>query len=382
MRPGRSFAGALACAASLALVIALLSACDKQGTSTTPGFRNHAPEIQEVKILQDHVLAAEEVLASCRARDRDDADELKYWWMATDGSFPRGKVLPTVTWRTPVAVVPQTLQVWVTDFEDTATATLPVAIATVAPPESIHAVNGESVIDLSWGASNDEGVESWSGYELFLADHDLSGLPMDSLSRYSITPVPLQRLQQRVSPVPLGRALFFTIRSRRDYQGVVERSASGPSIETAARLDGFGTGPLYEAGSRRGLFGVRLPGGIVRLADPAMPDSIDFYLGTSDPQDGAGSLRLKSPSLLEYRDPRWASRVTRIQDAGSEWSIAAPLDAPFLLEVPVAVGHVYAILTADGHYAKVQISEQHASRPERRVEFHWAWQPIEDYPVF
>lgn len=363
------------------LLVAATSACDKE-TKPLPPPGNRSPEILEVLIRPDRVLADQDAYVSCRARDRD-GDFLKFTWSASGGSFPSGNSRSTVRWRTPVSRIPYTVTCVVTDFIDTVHASLEVPIDRVAPPDTLSFINGSNVIELSWLEAADAGVENWRGYEVYAADRSMAELPEDSLLRYRITFEPIDRLNHRVTSVPLGARRYYTIRSRRDYAGFVERSATGPEIETAPRLDGFGRVPVYEIRSRRGAKGIHLPDGSVVPADAADVAGLDLYLGTSDAQDSGGMLMLKSPDRLAYRDPAWAGRVTGFFDLGNDWHLPAPPnDAVIVREIPVTKDDVIGVLTAEGHFGKIRILELAGSSPERRIEFQWAWQPIPGYPRF
>ncbi len=369
------------CGFGILLSIAL-PACDKETKTVDPGQKNHAPEVTALFTRPGRVLASQQVTAICQARD-EDRQFLKFWWSASAGSFPAGNAISSVTWVSPPVIAPQTLQVWVTDFIDTVTARMDVSVARVAAPESLRFVNGANLVNLSWSAGPDSAVEFWSGYEVFAAPHSLAGLPLDSVLAYRITGLPLTRLEYRITNAVAGNLLYCHIRSRRDYLGLVERSEAGPEIDTAARLDGFGPAPLFEVASRRGPAGIHLPGGTVETLDAAQRDRIDLYLGTSDPRDQGGSLLLKSPSLLAYRDPAWADRVTGFADLGSVWDVAVPpAEGAYAQELPLKAGGIYALRTADDHFAKIRILELRGSPPERRIEFQWAWQPKPGYPRF
>lgn len=365
----------------LVSLLVALTACEKETKPLKPVDRNYPPEIHSVRVTVPRVLAAEEVTVVCSASDRDQ-DFLAYFWTATGGSFPHGSVLASVGWRSPLVPAAQVLTVTVTDFRDTVAAQLAIELSIVAAPAALEFVNGASVVDLSWDQSVDEGKEGWSGYHVYLATRDLAGLPADSIGAYQINAPPLTRLQYRASSITPGVKYYFQIRSRRDYEGIVEISEDGPVIETATRLDGFGNEPLFEIRSRRGQKGIHLPGGAIEIMDPEHVERIDLFLGTANPGDVGGPLRLKSPSLLAYEDPRWAQRVTGIQALGEDWALAIPPESGYEEEQPVVVGQVYALRTASGHYAKLRVVEATGAPPERRIEFQWAWQPIEGYPRF
>ncbi len=364
----------------VALLACLPLGCSKE-TMPSPPPENNPPEILSVEAHPARILAAQQIFAACKARDRDK-EFMKYWWEASSGRFPSGNVLSTVAWVSPPGIGPQSLRVWVTDFEDTVTTTLPIEVVRVAPPDSIGFSNGANLVSVGWRSARDASVEHWTGYEVYAATHSLLDAPPETLARYLRTPVPLDRLQYRLLSVTPGEKIFIHLRSRRDYEGLIERSEAGPEIDTAARLDGFGSGSLYEVSSRRGAKGVHLPGGLVETLDPVQIERIDLYLGTSDPSDGPGELRIKSPNLLSYRDPSWTSRVTGIQVLGSDWDAAMPNDGPMVREAQLIDNTVYAILTADGHYAKFRVLEVRGAPPERRVEFQWAWQSLSGYPRF
>jgi hypothetical protein len=358
-----------------------LAACDKETKPLRPSDRNFAPEILSIRVSVPRVLAGEEVSVVCSAQDRDD-DFLGYSWVATAGTFPRGSVLASVGWRTPLVHETQTLTVTVTDFRDTVTASLPVDLLVVAPPENLNFVNGSTLVDLTWDRSQDETKEGWSGYMVYAAPRDLAGLSPDSIAGYQLHATPLPRLQFRASSLTPGVRTYFQVRSRRAYEGIVEISEDGPVVETASRPDGIGSEPVFEVRSRRGAKGIHLPGGTVELMDPSQVERIDLYLGTANLEDESGSLRLKSPSRLAYLDARWAQRVTGIQVVGQDWGLPVPPEDGYVEEAPIVVGQVYALRTADGHYAKLRVAETTGAPPERRIEFQWAWQPIPGYPRF
>jgi hypothetical protein len=364
----------------IVLLAGLPFGCAKE-TKPSPPAENNPPEIQSMETRPARILAAEQIYVTCRARDRDK-EYLKYWWGASSGDFPAGNVLSTVAWVSPSRLGSQTLQVWVTDFEDTVSTTLPVEVVRVDPPDSVWFYNGANLINVAWSEAPDASVAHWSGYEVYAASRSLVDAPPETLAAHRMTPLPLDRLEYRILSVTPGQRVFVHVRSRRDYDGVTERSIAGPEFETAARLDGFGEGSLYEVSSRRGAKGVHLPGGSVESLDPQQTSRIDIYLGTSSTTDGPGELWLKSPSQLAYRDPAWAGRVTGIQELGTVWDVAVPGEGPMLREVQLTNRMVYALYTGDGHYAKFRVLDIHGSRPERRIEFQWAWQPLPDYPRF
>jgi hypothetical protein len=153
-------------------------------------------------------------------------------------------------------------------------------------------------------------------------------------------------------------------------------------IDTASRLRGLAALPLYEIESIRGSWGIHLPDGSVQPLDPAHVDMVDIYLGTDSPIDQGGLLRLKSPSLLAYRDPAWSTRTTGIQEIEEGWGEPIAPEDEYLDQVPVAPGRVYAIRTPEGHYAKLHISQIPGAPPERRIWFQWAWQPLQGYPRY
>ncbi len=363
------------------LLVAATVACDKE-THPNPPPGNWAPEILLIEVRPDRVLADQDAFVVCQARDRD-GDFLKYTWTASAGSYPSGFSRSSVRWRSPTQRGTHTVSCTVTDFVDTVRASLEIVMSTVGSPDTLRFVNGSTVIELSWDEVEDAKVEHWRGYEVFASERSMAGLPEDSLLHYRLTFEPITRLQHRVTSVEQGAPRFYTIRSRRDYAGFVERSASGPEIETAPRLDGFGTGPIYEIRSRRGANGIHLTGGVVVPVDDAHPDGIDLYLGTSDAEDDGGALLLKSPDRLSYRSPAWAGRVTGLFDLGDRWGAPVPPeDAAIVREIAVTKDRVIGVITPEGHYGKVRILELAGSPPERRLEFQWAWQSIPGYPRF
>ncbi len=280
------------------------------------------------------VLAFQQVLAVCAARDADQ-DFLKFGWSASAGEFPAGNQSSIVTWKSPPSVGKQTLTVWATDFEDTVSADLEVDVAGVASPESLRFSNGVNVISLNWAGVSDSTIDGWSGYEVFVAPRSMIGLSEAEILPYLVSPSPILLRSSRVTPVEPGNVIYCQVRSRRDYEGVVERAPSGPEISSAVRLDGYAvnavtgeTSPLYEVKSLRGAFGLHVPGGQIEALDPAQRERFDIYIGSSGAEDGPGDLMLKSPSRLAYADPSWSGRVTGIWPLDGDWSTPVPPENP------------------------------------------------------
>jgi hypothetical protein len=361
----------------------LLLSCAKE-TKTLAPHGNYPPEITAMGVNPPIVHAYETVYVQCTARDKN-SDPLTYRWSATAGGFPQGNLQPSVAWRSPAGFRPDTLHVTVNDGKESVGRDTVLTITRIAAPGEIRYVNGSNLIDLRWRATPDSTLGGFAGYEIYSATRSLEGMPEESLAAHALTPSPLMRLDYRDLTARIGVKRYYRIRARRDYLGVIERSDAGPEIDTAARLDGLSQSSLYEVASVHGAYGVQIKTGRQFPIDPAYRDSIDVYLGTTASNDVGGNLLLKSPSLLAYRDPSWSARVTQIQRRGEDWSVATPApedSAAWGDYAAAATGSVYALRTADGHYAKFQIVDSHASPPERRIEFHWAWQPIPDYPRF
>jgi len=364
------------------LAIALLfGGCDKETKPQTPKERNFPPEIRAVSVQAERVLASQLVQVNCGAFDRDN-DVLGYRWDATDGDFPFGRTSAISRWESPPALGTQTLSVIVTDLTDTAYADLEVSLVGVAPPGSLGFTNGPGLVDLSWKRCIDEDVDEWAGYEVYGSTQSLIGLPPESLEPYRLTSAPIIRRRFRVSGVAPGEKTYYQVRSRRDYEGVTEISTEAVEIETATPLIRLGGLPLYEIGSIRGTDGIHLPDGSIQPLDPESVDLVDLYLGTDSPTDGSGSLRLKSPRLLAYRNPAWETRTTGIQQIEGDWDEPIAPEEGYLDQVPVAPGRVYAIRTPEGHYAKLHVFQSGGAPPERRIYFNWAWQPLQGYPRY
>lgn len=374
-----------------ALVLLGLGACDKHTESRIPGAENHPPQITSVSVRPTRVLADQQVLAVCVARDVDQ-DFLKFGWSASAGNFPSGHQLSVVTWESPPSLGVQTLRVWATDFEDTVSSEIEVDVTRVISPDTLDFSNGINVISLNWSGVTDSTVDGWTGYEVFAAPRSLIGLSEAEILPYRITDGPILFMSSRVSPLEPGNVIYCQVRSRRDYEGVIERASSGPEISSAVRLDGFAvdpasneTSPLYEVKGRRGAFGLHIPGGQIEPLDPAMRERFDLYIGTRDSLDGPGGLMLKSPSRLSYADQAWIGRVTGFWRMDGDWSTPVPPENPPLsTEIEVELNAVYGIYTADGHYGKVWVlpDDRTGIFPNRRIWIKWAWQPIPGYPRF
>jgi hypothetical protein len=374
----RRFLPALGLAAALAGL-----ACSKETPTRIPVNENRSPEILGVDVNPQRVLAFHEIRVNCRARDKDN-DRLHYEWEATGGTFPLGSQSSTVRWKSPAVGKQHTIRVSVSDLEETTSSSLVVPIVGILPPDTLTFTNGANLVTLFWPPSIDNDLEGWSGYEVFASDRDLADVPAEELAPYRLTSEPITRTEYRVSFASPGARKFYKVISRRDYEGVVERSSAGPQIETAPPVTGLNRDPLYEIGSRRGRSAVHLPGGEVEVIDPALKERFDFYLGTSSETDAGGALQLKSPSRLAYIEPSWAGRTTLFREVPEDWSGSIPPRAPdgYADVVPAKQGVVYAVYTAEGHYAKLRVLELRGASPERRIEFQWAWQPIEDYPRY
>jgi hypothetical protein len=372
-------------------VLLNLFGCAKETERRVPGSQNHPPQITSVTVRPNRVLALHQVYVLCIARDVEDT-YLKFRWQATAGDFPAGNQLPGVTWKSPPTLGSQTLKVWVTDYKDTVSTEIVVEVSRVASPDTLAFSNGINVVSLKWPGVADSTIDGWSGYEVYLAPRSMVGMSEQDLSAYRITSSPTPWLTYRISPLEPGNVVYCQVRSRRDYLGIVERAASGPEIETAVRPDGFAsdphsgeTTPLYEVKSRRGAFGLHLPGGEIEPLDPSQRDQFDLYVGSSGPEDGPGTLQLKSPSGLSYADPAWSGRVTGFWRLDGDWSTPIPPENPPLeSSVPVVLNAVYGLYTADGHFAKIWVlpDDRTGIYPNRRVWIKWAWQPIPGYPRF
>ena len=68
----------------------------------------------------------------------------------------------------------------VTDLIDTTYADLEVFLTGVAPPGSLCFINGSTLVDLNWGACIDEGIDAWTGYEVYGSTQSLIGVPSGS----------------------------------------------------------------------------------------------------------------------------------------------------------------------------------------------------------
>lgn len=369
--------------------LTILSGCEKKTPTRVPNDENSLPAVTQAYVRPERVLASIQARVYCQASDEDD-QFIGYRWRATGGEFPFGTKARSVVWRSPLYPGRDTIYVTVTDYVDSVTASFTVDILPVGPPQSLSFVNGSSLVDLAWDLSSDSDVAGFTGYEVFAGPVSMAGMDAEAILPYKLTPSPVDRRNFRVRGLPTGSKIYCHVRSRRDYAGIIERSVVGPEIETAPRLDGFSidpasgeTAPLYEVASRHGAFGLHLPGGQIEPLDPAIRDRIDLYLGTEGSDDQSGALRIKSPSLLAYRDVAWSGRATGIWKLGGTWQTAeAPEDPPLAAGAAVELGAVYGLVTAEGRYAKVRVLEQEGIYPDRAVWLQWAWQPIPGFPRF
>ena len=368
-----------------ALVPLLLLGCSKSTQPVQP-HGNYPPAITAMSWRPTIVHAWELITVQCSTRDLNN-DPLTYAWDASAGGFPSGTTLPAVAWRSPATFRPSVVRVTVSDGKDQVARDTTITISRMAPATGLVFVNGASSVDLRWGGTPDAGLDGFSGYEIFAGPRSFLSLPVDSaMMAYRLTRQPLTRQHYIDTLATPGQIRYYFVLARRDYEGVTERAETGPEIDTAARPDGYGDLPLYEVQSpNHHPMGVRLSDGTLQPIDPNGRDQVDLYLGRAEAQDRSGELRLKSPSLLAYRDPAWADRVTSIWPIGSDldaWSVPVPPDTSAVQEISVTINGVYAIRTADGHYGKIQISSLGASAPNTFSYYHWAWQPILNYPRF
>ena len=360
-----------------------LLACGGGTNTKKPDFDNRKPEITRIYTSPERVLAHLEVLAIVVAVDRDN-DPLTYRWSASRGDFPNGRVLSASVWAVPDDDLPDTLRVVVFDREDSTVGFLVVPKADVRPPGEVRALAGATNIDLTWEPSPDEEMMDWHGYEVFASTQSLVAVPPESLFIYraGIVTEP-ERRGFRVSRLVQGTRYYFRVSARREWPARIQRSSLTDEIEAAPRPEGLAL--MNEVAAPGGGTVLDLSVGAVRPLSPADPsdiDRMDLYFGTADPMDGPGPLHLKSVSLLSNRDPGWEGRTIHLQPLGTSWAASEPADGPWLEEVEIVEGGVYAVRLPEGHYGKVQVTSFLGTHPYRQIQLRWAYQSIPDYPHF
>jgi hypothetical protein len=367
---------------SLIIVILVLAACG--GDESRPvDIPNSPPRVTRFLLTEPRAHAAEDLHLSITAGD-DDGDELRYRWFATRGSFPNGRGQRSVVWRAPRTRGIDTISVSITDFQDSIQAHKVIELVLPTPPGDLHHVNSTSLVDVSWDASSDDGIENWAGYQIFYSTSSLLGVSESELDPFLATPEPTRDRLVRISGLTQGQKYYFHARSVRRYDGMLERSAPTPEFHMAPRPEGAISGFGEAASTLRSSFD--LSARAVLPLDPSNPSRIaerDFYFGTTDSLDREGNLVLKSVSELANRNPAWASRELLIKPLGVDnWNATTTTDEGWSTRAPVQLRGVYAIKTPEGNYAKVWVTGVSRFPPERIVTFVWAYQPIPNYPSF
>lgn len=364
------------------LALALLG-CGGGDGSRPIDIPNSPPRVLRFLLTEPRAHAAEDLHLTITAVD-DDGDELRYRWFATRGSFPSGRGQRSVVWRSPRTRGIDTITVAITDFQDSIVARKVLELVLPTPPGDLRHVNSTSLVDISWDASSDEGIENWAGYQIFYSTSSLVGMPESELDPFLATPEPTRERLVRISGLIQGQRYYFHARSVRRYDGMLERSEPTPEFHMSPRPEGAVSGFGELSSSLAASFD--LSARAVRPLDPADPSRIaerDFYFGTTDEFDQEGNLVLKSISELANRDPAWGSRVIQIKPLGVDnWNVTTTTDDGWSTQVPIEPLGVYAIKTPEGNFGKIWVTGVSRFPPERIVTFIWAYQTIPNYPSF
>lgn len=213
--------------------------------------------------------------------------------------------------------------------------------------------------------------------------HSFADIPPDSLDVLQVATVPDTGHTYRAFRLLLGVRYYYCVRCVRSWDGTTEYSGLSSEVDLAPRPSGNLV--LWEEALPTGGTCVSLAKGEVLPLDPSDPSGIadrDLYFGTSDSLDGAGTLRLKSVSLLANRNPAWAGRRIKLKAIGTNWNVNTTSDTLWTDHATVVVGEVYAILLPEGNYAKVQVTSVVGVYPRRQIQLQWAYQLIPGYARF
>lgn len=378
-----------ACLLAAASGLLLASCGDDAQPKKPPG--NRPPVISRVYHDPPRVLRNHRVSAIAVTSDPDN-DLLGHIWTADRGVFPAGYGLRVVPWISPQDHGTSTLRVSVSDGEFTVRDSVVIETMDLDPPGGLSFIAGSSVVDLAWERGPDEGVDHWTGYEVFMAQVPISSIPEEDLGRHRVGFVQGAIRQYRRGGLTRGTLYHFAIGSLRGWGAWIEdgerweiEERSGPGQEVVLSPRPEWPAHITEFGHPGGSFALNLSAGSVRrldVHDPSVVAERDLYFGTADPMDGPGPIWMKSVSLLANRHEGWSERVVRLKLLGNDWSVNTTTDDGWSEQIAVDIGLVYAVLLPEGNFAKIQITSIVGAHPYRQIQLQWAYQTIPGFPVF
>lgn len=388
--------GAADLARSLALAAALGAALGCGGRdeprTTPPVIDNRAPVVHRIRAIPERVHTDEDITLTADATDAD-GDRLSYRWGANRGTFPNGVITVGAVWHTALDRAADTVLVRVTDAEDTVAFRQVFELSLPAPPGPPTPTMDVAVIDIAWDKSPDEGIRHWRGYRLYAADHSLAGLSGDEVAPFLVNETPFTDLPRvaRVRFLPsdgsrlrIGRRYYFHLRSFRSYPGHEELSEASAEVDASPRPS-YVLEVFREFRGTQGRSAVDLSAGSARpinLQNPTDLSSYDLYLGTEAAEEREGTLYLKSVSELAPLNPAFAARQVSIKRLDESWDAYTTTDDGWQTQALVERGAAYAVKLPEGNYAKLRVTGDAGSYPERFIQLQWAYQTIPNYPRF
>jgi len=266
-----------------------------------------------------------------------------------------------------------------------------------APPTDLVVVNSSNEVNLSWDETPDQGLGDFQGYNVYRHTSSMAGMTSTQLRTYllpkssSQVTVAGQVEQYRDATAVNGTRYYYRVVAVKG--GDFDDFSQGIELDTAPRPE-FDSDTVYEFAAANQPSGLRLQSGnafrmtsqLLVLADNR--DSIDVYIGTSHATDGgSGTLRLKSPHLVDNSDSAWAGRDADIMYLGNSedaWDAYAPEATGWadFQDEALTEGAVFAVRTPDGHYAKLRVIDVDGTAPQRQVRCRIAYQPLPNYPRF
>lgn len=369
----------------LLIMIALGAACSPSSERRGPPVpENSPPEIFAITVDPPRIHRGVRGRVKGEVQDAD-RDFIVYRWSATRGTFPLGDRLPLVDYIAPLTGRADTLTLLAADAEDTTIMSREVVLANLAPPTNLNVVPGPNWVEVSWTASVDRRLYDFSGYQVFASERSFVGLSEEELQQLLVTPVPSPSTMFLVQNLQQETIYYFQVRAVR---GIGERSPRTAEEDTAPRPQGTEPRMLEFANPENNPEGPRgfdLSVGSQVELNPESPinvDAVDFYLGTTDPEDGSGELRVKSPEHLAARNPIWSQRRVGFKSLGKDWGVGSSDTTGFSSSVSIADSAVVAVRLPEGQFAKIQVTEVRNSHPFRQIQFRWAYQKIPGYAKF
>jgi hypothetical protein len=252
------------------------------------------------------------------------------------------------------------------------------------PPPNVVAVNGDLTVTLGWGVSPDESGSDFQQYDIYRGTSSLvSASPSDLASH-------------KIASVTRGITTYtdhFAANGVRDYYHVrsekVDGTLSNASNEVIAAGRFEGTGLIIEEFVSTGNSGFDFSAGATVALGSSNADrftTTDVYLGTMADNDASSSaLALKSPELLaRLGNDEWISKDADVKDIGTDFDITTTQTpgAGWANLQQVTEGHVYAIKTPTGNYAKMKILDIEGLAGSRKITFKYAYQPTAGLVLF